>query len=140
METGVEWSVLVVAADDIDAQLIAGRLAEEDIPSFLDKDRTGYGDYLLGGSNAHAPVSVLVPEDRLAEAIELLAEDEPDPVLNAGDRLEPGEVEVLARGSSAFGTLRTLRGWIGVVVVGVMVWMLLVENPLRDLLDILQKR
>jgi hypothetical protein len=130
----VRWVVLLVAADDIDAQLVAGRLAEDDIPSFLDKDRTGYGDYLLGGSNPHAPVTVLVPEEHLAEALELVSGGEQEREGEFPD--EPGDVEILAERSTAFGVLRTLRWWVAVLVIGVMIVFLLESNPLDDLLDL----
>ena len=135
MDPTVRWVVLLVAADDIDAQLVAGRLAEEDIPTFLDKDRTGYGDYLLGGSNPHAPVTVLVPEEHLAEALELVSGDEPSPP-ETGTFDEPGDVEILAARSTAFGVLRALRWWVAVLVIGVMIVFLLESNPLDDLLDL----
>ena len=133
-----EWTVLLVAADDIDAQLVAGRLSEEDIPTFLEKDRSGYGDYLLGGSNPHAPVSVLVPQERLAEARSLMAAESPDGEEEAAAVPPDEPPEVLARPTSTFGAMRTLRPWIAVVVVALILYALLMEaGPLKDLIGIL---
>lgn len=133
-----EWTVLLVAADDIDAQLVAGRLSEEDIPTFLEKDRSGYGDYLLGGSNPHAPVSVLVPQERLAEARSLMAAESPDGEEEAAAVPPDEPPEVLARPNSTFGAMRTLRPWIAVVVVALILYALLMEaGPLKDLIGIL---
>ena len=137
------WTVLLVAADDIDAQLIAGRLSEEDIPTFFEKDRSGYGDYMMGGSNAHAPVSVLVPQDRLAEARSLLAEVDPESAHETGlggDAEDDPDVgpAVLARPASASDRLRTLRGWVAIVVVALIVYLLLMEAaPLKDMIGTL---
>lgn len=133
-----DWTVLLVAADDIDAQLVAGRLAEEDIPTFLEKDRSGYGDYLLGGSNPHAPVSVLVPQERLVEARSLMAAESPDGEDEAAAVPLDEPPEVLARPTSTFGAMRTLRPWIAVVVVALLLYALLMEaGPLKDLIGIL---
>jgi hypothetical protein len=68
------WEPLTTANDDIDAQLLVGLLAEADIPTRVVKNRSGYGDYLYGGSNPWAPVAVHVPATRLAEARRALEE------------------------------------------------------------------
>lgn len=133
-----DWVVLLVATDDIDAQLVAGRLSEEDIPTFLEKDRSGYVDYLLGGSNPHAPVSVLVPQERLVEARSVIAAESPGYEEDAAAAAPDEPPEVLARPGSAFGAMRTLRPWIAVVVVAALLYALLVEaGPLKDLIGIL---
>lgn len=62
------WERLTTANDDIDAQLLVGLLDEAGIETRLVKDRSGYGDYLFGGSNPHAPVSIHVRASQLADA------------------------------------------------------------------------
>ncbi|HEU4480882.1 MAG TPA: DUF2007 domain-containing protein [Actinomycetota bacterium] len=63
-----DWQPLTVAADDIDSHLLAGRLEEEGVPVLFARDVSGYGDYLFGGANPHAPVHIMVPKDRLEQA------------------------------------------------------------------------
>jgi hypothetical protein len=70
--TRERWTQLTTANNDIDAQLLIGVLDEASIESKLVKDRTGYGDYLYGGSNPWAPVAVHVHESSLEEARRIL--------------------------------------------------------------------
>lgn len=68
------WAVLVKARHDIDAHLLAGRLAEAGIESRTLKDVSAPGAWMYGGSNPWAPVSVLVRKLDLDDARLVLAE------------------------------------------------------------------
>ena len=81
------WEQATTANDDIDAQLLAGVLDDAGIETRLVKNRSGYGDYLFGGSNPHAPVAIHVRTSQLdaaRQAIDDAAEpeqvDESEPV------------------------------------------------------------
>jgi len=71
---GSGWIQLVKAADDIEAHLLAGRLAEAGIEVQTLPDRAAPGAWLYGGSNPWAPVRVLVRRRQLDEARLVLAE------------------------------------------------------------------
>jgi hypothetical protein len=68
------WVVLIKARHDIDAHLLAGRLAEAGIETRTVKDIAAPGAWLYGGSNPWAPVSVLVKRIDLDDARVVLAE------------------------------------------------------------------
>ena len=72
-----DWERLTAANDDIDARLLVGVLEEAGIESRTVKDRSGYGDYLLGGSNPWAPVAVHVHASALGDARRILEELRP---------------------------------------------------------------
>jgi DNA segregation ATPase FtsK/SpoIIIE-like protein len=74
MATQERWEQLASANDDIDAQLLVGVLADAGIETRLVKNRSGYGDYLYGGSNPWAPVEVHVHQHELAEARRIVEE------------------------------------------------------------------
>jgi hypothetical protein len=71
---GSEWVELTRADNDIDAHLLAGRLAQEGIENRWVKDRSGYGAWMYGGSNPWAPVTILVQRFQLEDARMVLAE------------------------------------------------------------------
>lgn len=71
---GSGWAVLIKARHDIDAHLLAGRLAEAGIESRTMKDVTAPGAWMYGGSNPWAPVSILVKKLDLDDAKLVLAE------------------------------------------------------------------
>lgn len=92
--TDPAWRKVANARDDIEAHLIAGILEQADVPARLEPDRSGLGDYLMGGSNPHAPVNVFVPADRYDDALAALDEDpgtpaETDEGEAAWDREDP---------------------------------------------------
>jgi hypothetical protein len=62
------------AANDIDAALLLGKLAEQEIEGRSVKDRSQPGSWLYGGSNPWAPVLIYVRRHRLVDARILLAE------------------------------------------------------------------
>ena len=66
------WRVIEHAGNEIDARLIAGHLEEAGIRVVLEKDQSGYGDYLYGGGNPNAPVILLVPEEQWEVATAVL--------------------------------------------------------------------
>jgi len=70
---GGEWVELTRARDDIDAHLLAGRLAEAGIATRSVKDRGAPGAWLYGGSNPWAPVVLLVRLLQLEDARLVLA-------------------------------------------------------------------
>jgi hypothetical protein len=67
-----DWVPLASAADDIEAHLVTGALAEEGIEVHTEPLRSGSGDYLFGGSNPHAPIRLFVREAQLEEARALM--------------------------------------------------------------------
>jgi hypothetical protein len=71
---GSGWVPLLRARNDIEAHLLIGRLAESGVEATAVKDRRGPGAWLLGGSDAWAPVTVLVRRVQLDEARVVLAE------------------------------------------------------------------
>jgi len=71
---GSGWVVLIKARHDIDAHLLAGRLAEAGIESRTMKDISAPGAWMYGGSNPWAPVSILVKKLDLDDARVVLAE------------------------------------------------------------------
>lgn len=111
-----EWPRLTAANDDIDAQLLVGALEESGIATRTVKNRSGPGDYLLGGSNPRAPVAIHVQASELDRARRLVDELRAPAVVEG----EPGDVAVV-RG----------RGWptyVAVVIVGVIVLLFLLEQ------------
>ncbi len=71
---GSGWVTLVRASNDIDAHLLAGRLAQEGIEYRFVKDRSAPGAWLYGGSNPWAPVTVMVKRIQFEDARIVLAE------------------------------------------------------------------
>jgi hypothetical protein len=71
---GRGWVELFRAANDIDAALLVGRLADRDIETRTIKDRSQPNSWLYGGSNPWAPVLVYVRRIHLIDARILLAE------------------------------------------------------------------
>jgi hypothetical protein len=71
---GRGWVELFRAANDIDAALLVGRLAERGIETRTIKDRSQPNSWLYGGSNPWAPVLVYVRRIHLIDARILLAE------------------------------------------------------------------
>lgn len=71
---GSRWVELLVAANDIEAHLISGRLAEAGVEVRVLKDRSAPGAWLYGGSNPWAPVRILVRELQLVDARIVMAE------------------------------------------------------------------
>jgi hypothetical protein len=71
---GSGWTELTRAANDIDAHLLAGRLAEAGVESTTMKDRSAPGAWLYGGSNPWAPVVIMVRRLQLEDARIVLAE------------------------------------------------------------------
>jgi hypothetical protein len=62
----------MVARDDYEASLIAGRLEEAGIGSRLIKEHDAVGGFIYKGYDPTAPVAVLVPRSQLHEAQTLL--------------------------------------------------------------------
>jgi hypothetical protein len=65
---------LLTADNDIDAHLIIGCLDAAGIDHFMDKDRSGFGTYLRGGSDPGASVAILVPRSQLESARQALTD------------------------------------------------------------------
>jgi hypothetical protein len=125
LDDEVDWQPLTVAADDIDSHLLAGRLEEEGVPVLFARDVSGYGDYLFGGANPHAPVHIMVPKDLLSEArrvVESVGLPEDDPM----------EVPTLAAGSGF-----PWRWAIAVVLLGLLLLGLFLQSPvIRELTEL----
>jgi len=103
---GDGWATLAIAANDIEAHLLTGRLAEAAIESRLVKDRSAPGAWLHGGSNPWAPVTVLVRRLQLQDARIVMAE-----LAFAGPSAErPDTSAAQWRGSVTW--------WIGAVALG----------------------
>jgi len=71
---GRGWVELFRAANDIDAALLVGRLADRSIETRTIKDRSQPNSWLYGGSNPWAPVLVYVRRIHLIDARIVLAE------------------------------------------------------------------
>lgn len=102
------WRVIERAGNEIDARLIAGHLQDAGIRVVLEKDNSGYGDYLYGGGNPNAPVTLLVPEEQWEAATVVLdnaavdlagSEDSQEP---EDDDADDGDDEDLGTTSDAF--------------------------------------
>ena len=68
------WVELIKAANDIEAALLIGKLADQAIETRTIKDRSQPNSWLYGGSNPWAPVLVYVRRIQLVDARILLAE------------------------------------------------------------------
>lgn len=68
------WVELLVAAHDIDAHLLLGRLGEAGIETTAVKERSAPGAWLLCGSDPWAPVRIFVRRLQLDDARLVLAE------------------------------------------------------------------
>jgi hypothetical protein len=64
----------MTARNDIDAALLSGRLAEAGVETCTIKERGAPGAWLLGASNAWAPVQIMVRRIQLEDARLVLAE------------------------------------------------------------------
>ena len=71
---GSGWVTLIKARNDIDAHLLAGRLAEAGVETYTLKDRAAPGAWLFGGSDPWSPVMVMVRKIQLEDARVVLAE------------------------------------------------------------------
>jgi hypothetical protein len=71
---GRDWVELFKAANDIEAALLIGKLADRAIESRTVKDRSQPNSWLYGGSNPWAPVLVYVRRLQLVDARIVLAE------------------------------------------------------------------
>lgn len=71
---GRHWVELFRAANDIEAALLIGKLADRAIETRTVKDRSQPNSWLYGGSNPWAPVLVYVRRLQLVDARILLAE------------------------------------------------------------------
>ncbi|HEY2665895.1 MAG TPA: hypothetical protein VGK51_03575 [Actinomycetota bacterium] len=82
---GGDWALLTVAANEVIAYLIRGRLAEEGIEVVLDSSNASPGAWLHPFGDPASPVRVFVRRAQLTEASLLL--HEVDQVSEAGRRL-----------------------------------------------------
>jgi hypothetical protein len=71
---GSGWVELTKAANDIDAHLLTGMLVESGIDTKTVTDRGAPGDWVYGGSNPWAPVTIFVRRLQLEDARIVLAE------------------------------------------------------------------
>jgi hypothetical protein len=71
---GSGWVNLLKARNDIDAHLLAGRLAEAGVETRTVKDNGAPGAWLFGGWDPWAPVLVMVRRMQLSDAQVVLAE------------------------------------------------------------------
>jgi Putative prokaryotic signal transducing protein len=71
---GWGWVELIRARNDIDAHLLAGRLAYAGIETRWVKDRFAPGAWAYGGSNPWAPVAIMVRRIQFEDARIVLAE------------------------------------------------------------------
>lgn len=71
---GSGWVELARARNDIEAHLLAGRVAAAGVEVRLYKDRSAPGAWLYGGANPWAPAAILVMKRQLMEARIALAE------------------------------------------------------------------
>ncbi len=71
---GSGWVELVTAPNDIEAHLVAGRVAAAGVEVRVVKDRSAPGAWLYGGANPWAPATILVRKIQLTDARIALAE------------------------------------------------------------------
>ena len=71
---GNDWVELFRAADDIEAALLLGRLADAAVETRSIKDRNAPGTWVYGGSNPWAAVMIYVRRFQLIDARIVLAE------------------------------------------------------------------
>ena len=135
----VDWLPLTVAADDIDSHLLAGRLEEEGVPVLFARDVSGYGDYLFGGANPHAPVHIMVPKDRLEEArrvVESVGHPAVDEEGGWGN-LSPSADDGLDVPTLAAGKRFPWRWVIAVILLGLLLLGLFLQSPVvRELTEL----
>lgn len=82
---GSAWVKLIAAANDIDAHLVGGRLAESGVECRFVKDTTDLAAWLYGGANPWAPVTVMVRRLDLDAARQVLAQIALDEAAPLGD-------------------------------------------------------
>lgn len=71
---GSGWVELARARNDIEAHLLAGRVATVGVEVRVVKDRSAPGAWLYGGANPWAPATILVMKTQLMDARIALAE------------------------------------------------------------------
>ncbi len=108
---GSAWVELLTARNDIDAQLLRGRLLESGIETKAIKDRSVPGAWLYGGSNPWAPVVVWVRRFQLDEARLALAE-----LSYEGPPADEARWAVNASPSRRF----TVMWWVTAIVLGLL--------------------
>jgi hypothetical protein len=106
---GWGWVALMSARNDIDAALLAGRLAEAGVETCTVKERGSPGAWLLGASDAWSPVTIMVRRIQLDDARLVLAEISWDAPPAPSERFE--------------GPARTWKGpalwWVAAVALGI---------------------
>ncbi len=106
------WSELTKVNGEIEANVVAGSLENEGIPTRLQK--TG-GVWRYGASDAFVLIAIYVPEDRLEEAAELI--DHPagsDGDYDSPEAAEEADADPFARSTS-------LRWWVAALVLAGLV-------------------
>ncbi|MBW3594209.1 MAG: DUF2007 domain-containing protein [Actinobacteria bacterium] len=118
---GSGWVELIKARHDIDAHLLAGRLAEAGIESRSMKDVSAPGAWMYGGSNPWAPVSILVKKVDLDDAKVVLAE-----ISYEG----PSADRVAGQAAELQGPLRIVW-WITAILLGAALSVLVLSQVTR---------
>lgn len=120
-----DWVELTKVNGEIDAQLVAGSLENEGIPTRLQKSS---GEWRYGAADAFVLVAVYVPDDRVQEASDLLQH----PSIEAG----PGGGGIEASDdptADPFVRSRSLRWWIAaLILVGLL--LAFVQSDVMELL------
>lgn len=122
-----DWVELTKVNGEIDAQLVAGSLENEGIPTRLQKSS---GEWRYGAADAFVLIAIFVPAERYAEATEMLDHPAGQPPPEAMDELPAGD-----GGPPPFVRSQGVRWWVtAVVLIG-----LLVALAESEVLDILQR-
>lgn len=119
-----DWVELTKVNGEIEANVVAGSLENEGIPTRLQKTA---GVWRYGAADAFVLIAIYVPEDRLAEAMELV--DHPS---GAADDLE-GPDEALDPDADPFARRASVRWWVAALVLAGLV-LALFQSQVLDLL------
>lgn len=107
-----DWVELTRISGEVDANVVAGSLENEGIPTRVEKTA---GVWRYGASDAFVVMAIYVPDDRAAEAKELLAR------LSASGS-EQGQTAAEDGGADPFVRSRGLRWWVALLIlVGLLV-------------------
>ena len=117
------WAKLTRTVNEIEAQLVVGRLSGSGIETHTIKDRSVPGAWLVA-SNTSVPVTILVRRFQLEDARMVLME-----VAYEGPAALPGRPDLASRRN------RAVLWWVGAVALGLLftgLGLLQAEKDLRD--------
>ena len=126
------WVEIADAKDDIEAELMLGRLREAGIEAQSIKTNTGPGAWLTGTQVPWTPSVILVPAERASEAAEVISVE---PTAGTGSRSshdrvrEPGSIAAPSRKGRAWLV------WL-VAVILLLAFLATLMTDMRDLIGL----